>query len=141
MAIEIWHQRKLNWCKTPFTFTTYTLRDSDLIISSGVLTKRKNNVKLYRITDVSTERSLIQRIFGLTTIIVDAMDKSSGGQVRLINIADGERVADMISDYAEQARRAYRVRPTEFVSEGPIGGVDSDIDSGSDLDMNIDYEL
>ena len=33
----IWTQRKRNWCRTPFTFTTYTLTADELATQSGLL--------------------------------------------------------------------------------------------------------
>lgn len=32
----IWTQRKRNWCRTPFTFTTYTLTADELATQSGL---------------------------------------------------------------------------------------------------------
>ena len=33
----LWQQRKRNWCRTPFTFTVYTLTDRELSVKTGIL--------------------------------------------------------------------------------------------------------
>ena len=45
----LWNQRKRNWCRTPFTFTVYTLTDQELSIKTGVLNQKFNLIKLFRI--------------------------------------------------------------------------------------------
>lgn len=85
----IWTQRKRNWCRTPFTFTTYTLTADELATQSGLLHQSFDTVKLFRIVDITISRTLLQRIFGLSTILIDAMDQSTGGKIVLKNIIDG----------------------------------------------------
>ena len=85
----IWTQRKRNWCRTPFTFTTYTLTADELATHSGLLHQSFDTVKLFRIVDITISRTLLQRIFGLSTILIDAMDQSTGGKIVLKNIIDG----------------------------------------------------
>ena len=36
----LWRQRKRNWCRTPFTFTVYTLTDRELSVKTGILNER-----------------------------------------------------------------------------------------------------
>ena len=85
----IWTQRKRNWCRTPFTFTTYTLTADELATQSGLLHQSFDTVKLFRIVDITISRTLLQRIFGLSTILIDAMDQSTGGKIVLKNIIAG----------------------------------------------------
>ena len=33
----IWSQRKRNWCRTPFTFTTYTLTNDEIAVKTVIL--------------------------------------------------------------------------------------------------------
>ena len=64
----LWQQRKRNWCRTPFTFTVYTLTDRELSVKTGILNESFNLIKLFRIVDISVERTFLQRIFGMSTI-------------------------------------------------------------------------
>ena len=93
----IWTQRKRNWCRTPFTFTTYTLTADELATQSGLLHQSFDTVKLFRIVDITISRTLLQRIFGLSTILIDAMDQSTGGKIVLKNIIDGFAVRKELS--------------------------------------------
>ena len=53
----LWRQRKRNWCRTPFTFTVYTLTDRELSVKTGILNERFNLIKLFRIVDISVDAS------------------------------------------------------------------------------------
>ena len=77
----LWQQRKRNWCRTPFTFTVYTLTDRELSVKTGILNESFNLIKLFRIVDISVERTFLQRIFGMSTIVLDTRDQSSGNGV------------------------------------------------------------
>lgn len=55
----LWQQRKRNWCRAPFTFTVYTLTDQELSIKTGMLNENFNLIKLFRIVDISVERTLL----------------------------------------------------------------------------------
>ena len=128
----LWHQRKRNWCRTPFTFTTYTLTDEEMSVKTGVFNQHFNLIKLFRIVDISIERSFVQRLFGMSTLVLATRDQSSGdGDVTLRNIVDGFRVRETIQEAVDAARRANGMTAREF-----IGGVDVDADGdGLDGDM------
>ena len=127
----IWTQRKRNWCRTPFTFTTYTLTADELATQSGLLHQSFDTVKLFRIVDITISRTLLQRIFGLSTILIDAMDQSTGGKIVLKNIIDGFAVRKELQHAVDAARNVNRVSTREFMGtgDGYYGGPD-----GPDLD-------
>ena len=68
----IWSDRKRNWLGLPWTFTVYGLTEDRLFIKTGVLNIHEDEVRLYRILDLSLRRSFWQRIVGLGTIHVDS---------------------------------------------------------------------
>lgn len=93
----LWQQRKRNWCRTPFTFTVYTLTDRELSVKTGILNESFNLIKLFRIVDISVERTFLQRIFGMSTIVLDTRDQSSGnGVVALKNVLNGFEVRKVL---------------------------------------------
>lgn len=47
-------------------------------VKSGFLNQRQDEVRLYRIQDLTVTRSLSQRIFGMGTILVNSSDKTLG---------------------------------------------------------------
>lgn len=119
----LWTQRRRNWCRTPFTFTVYTLTDRELSVQSGVLNQRFNLVKLFRIVDISVERNLLQRLFGMATLVLNTHDSSSAdGVVRLVNIIDGFDVRELLQNAVDESRHANGMTTREFID----GGYDDD---------------
>ena len=55
-----------------------------------------DSIPLYRILDVTVERTLLQRMFGLSTVVVNAYDVSTGGVARLVNVIDGMNVRRLL---------------------------------------------
>ena len=52
----VWQDRKRVWCALPWTFTKYELSREKLIIKSGCFTQHQDEVRLYRILDLSLTR-------------------------------------------------------------------------------------
>lgn len=67
---------------------TYTFTDRRLITRNGIITRRGHDIPLGRISDVSYERDIIDRVLGCGTLIIS--DASTFGQVRLHDIPDVE---------------------------------------------------
>ena len=117
----LWQQRKRNWCRTPFTFTVYTLTDKELSVKTGVLNEKFNLVKLFRIVDISVERTFLQRLSGMSTLVLDTRDQSSGnGVVVLKNIVHGFEVRQVLQDAVDASRSANGMTAREFIG-GPGG--------------------
>lgn len=111
----MWSERKRNWCGTPFTFTTYTLTDDSLIVKTGFLRQKYDTIKLFRITDLTVTRSLLQRIFGLGTIIVEGFDQSTGGHLEIKNIRNVFDAKRLIDHTVDGARSVNRVTSREYM--------------------------
>lgn len=117
----LWHQRKRNWCRTPFTFTVYTLTDQELSIKTGMMNENFNLIKLFRIVDISVERTLLQRMFGMSTLVLDTRDQSSGnGTVALKNVLNGFEVRKVLQEAVDASRRENGMSAREFLG-GPAG--------------------
>lgn len=127
----LWSQRKRNWCRTPFTFTVYTLTDQELSIKTGVLNQKFNLIKLFRIVDISVERTFLQRIFGMSTLVLNTHDSSSGdGMVKLINIIDGFGVREILQGAVDGSRRMNGMTTREFIGGDSFDGAQSGFDGG-----------
>lgn len=112
----LWQQRKRNWCRTPFTFTVYTLTDRELSVKTGILNESFNLIKLFRIVDISVERTFLQRIFGMSTIVLDTRDQSSGnGVVALKNVLNGFEVRKVLQEAVDASRRENGMSAREFL--------------------------
>lgn len=112
----VWQDRKRVWCGLPWTFTKYELSKQKLIIKTGFFTQNQDEVRLYRVLDLSLKRSLLQRIFGLGTIYCHSVDKTMKN-FEIKNIKNSENVKNQLSDLIEEARKENRVSSREFMTE------------------------
>ena len=112
-----WYDRKRLWCGLPWTFTKYGMSDDRLFVEKGLFNVRGMEVRLYRILNISIQRSLIQRIFGLGTIHLDSTDKDLSC-FDIVNIKNSESVMEMISQAVEAERLRNRVASREFMNDG-----------------------
>lgn len=112
----IWQDRK-RWLLfgLPWTFTRYGLTDEKLLIKTGFFTLVNEEVRLYRIMDLSLKQTLMQRMFNLGTITVTSNDKSLG-TFEIKNIKNAEAVKEMLSEKVEGERVKKRVSSREFMT-------------------------
>ena len=110
-----WSDRKRIIFGLPWTFTKYAATDEKLLIRTGVLNVKEEEVRLYRILDLTLKRTLFQRLWGLGTIHVCSADKSTP-EFDILNIKNPEIVKNMLSDMVEEERRKKRVSGREFMS-------------------------
>lgn len=115
----IWKDRKRNWLGLPWTFTKYALTEDRLFVSTGLLKTVENEVRLYRILDLSLTRNLMQRIVGTGTIIVSSADKTLG-EFELKNIKNPAEVKEKLSEIVEKNRDQKRVTSREFMGEDDL---------------------
>ncbi len=113
---KIWRDRKRNWCGLPWTFTIYSFSEDRFFIESGFFTKKEDEVRLYRILDISMQRTLLQRIFGLSTILVNSSDKSLGN-FEIKNIKNGPEIKEQLSELVEKVRTEKRVVGREYMMD------------------------
>lgn len=130
MALDaVWKERKRLWCGLPFTFTQYILLEDRLLVRSGLLNSQEDEVRLYRIKDVSITKSLTQKIFGLGTIHIESSD-SSLGNFELKNIKDSYNKKEQLSQMVEAARTKKNASIREYTgSDGDIEDEDGGIDT------------
>ena len=95
MAEIIWKDRKRIFFGLPWTFTKYSLSEDRLFISTGFFSVKEDEVRLYRIMDVSLERKLWQRMCGLGTIKCCSADKTMG-DFEIKNIKKSREVKEML---------------------------------------------
>lgn len=111
----LWKDRKRSlFFGLPWSFTKYSLTADRLFIETGMLNTTENEVRLYRVMDLSLNRSLIQRIFGLGTILCCSADKTMK-DFEIKNIKNSKEVKEQIADLVEQQRDAKRVSSREFI--------------------------
>lgn len=115
----VWQDRKRIIFGLPWTFTKYMLTDEKLLIESGFLNKNEEEVRLYRIMDVTLRRPLGQRIFGLGTIHCCTADKSTP-EFDIKCIKRAREVKEMLSDMIEKERDEKRIYGREYMSSSDM---------------------
>ena len=73
----------------------YTLTDSKIEISQGLISTHTRNVPLRTIQDVSVSATIFQRMLGFGDLIIDNANES-GGKITLKNINSPKRYADTL---------------------------------------------
>ncbi len=114
MAEFYWKDRKRTLFGLPWSFTRYTMTNEKILIDKGLFTRVEDEIRLYRIIDVSLRRSLMERINGVGTIHCCSADKTSP-EFELRHIKKSRWVKEQLSDLVEEARRANNVKVQEFV--------------------------
>ena len=97
------------WAKSRGTH--YRITDQRVVVESGLLSKRLDQIDLYRIHDYVVERPLGQRMLGTGNLILSTQDRSTPA-VRLYGLS-----TDVVALYerlraateAEKRRRGVRV--------------------------------
>lgn len=112
----LWTGRKRTIFGLPWTFTTYTLTDTCLFIRSGVFTVREEEIRLYRILDVTLRQSFRERLFGLGTIHLCSSDQSSP-EIDIKRIKHPKEVRTLLSDRAEIERSSKLEGMRELMSQ------------------------
>ena len=118
----VWQDRKRTIFGLPWSFTKYSLTKDRFFVEKGLLTKNEDEVRLYRIMDVSMSASLGQRLFGVGTIHCCSADKSMG-DFDIVSVKNPRDVKEMLSEMVEKERVAKRVTNREFMTHD---GMDDD---------------
>ena len=120
MATEyVWKDRKRIIFGLPWSFTVYKLTKEKLLIETGIFSKKQEEIRLYRVMDLTLNRPLGQRLWGLGTVHCCTADKSTP-EFDILRIKNSEQVKDMISDLVEEQRDLKRVSAREFMSEDDV---------------------
>ncbi len=124
----IWSDRKRWLFGLPWSFTRYRLYDDKFVIDTGFFTRREDEIRLYRILDISLNRTFGERLFGLGTIHCCTGDKTSP-EFDIKRIKNSRELKDILSDMIEEEREKRRVGTREFI-DGEDDGFD-DISDGN----------
>lgn len=114
MAV-MWKDRKRTLFGLPWSFTRYSCTEEKLIIDVGFFNRREEEIRLYRVLDLTLKRSLLQRMFGVGTIHCCSADKSTP-EFDIKNVKKPVDVKNLISDLVEEERSRKRVSGREFMA-------------------------
>jgi uncharacterized membrane protein YdbT with pleckstrin-like domain len=110
----IWQDRKRPIFGLPLSFTKYKLTNEKIIIESGLLSITQEEIRLYRIMDVTVRCSLWQRLFKVGTIHCCSADKSTP-EFDIKDVKNPIQVKDLISKSVEEERNRKKIASREFM--------------------------
>ena len=115
----VWYDRKRTFLGLPLSFTKYYVYNEKLVVETGFFSLREEEIRLYRIMDITLRRSLVQRMFGLGTIHICSADKTTP-EIDIKNVKKPRDTKEMLSSLVEEARSSKRISSHEYM------GVDLD---------------
>lgn len=113
----IWKDRKRH-LGLPLSFTRYALSEDRLFLSVGFFSIKDEEILLYRIRDISTSRSLWQRMFGVGSITVVSSDKTAP-TLLLKNVKNPLDVKELLHRQVEEVKIRRRIRVGEIMTDVP----------------------
>lgn len=124
----LWKDRK-RFLGMPLSFTRYALTDDRLFLSVGFFSVKDEEILLYRIRDISTKRTLWQKLLGVGTVTVVSSDKTMP-TLEIKNIKDPIFFKELLHKQVEEMKIQRRVRLGEIMTD----------DDGCDCDCDEDID-
>ena len=122
----VWKDRKRWLFGLPWSFTRYRLYEDKFVIDTGFFSRKEDEIRLYRIMDITLNRSFGERLFSLGTIHCCSGDKTAP-EFDIKHIKNPREIKEILSDMVEEEREKRRVGTREYI--------DADADS-EDLDLH-----
>ena len=114
MSNIIWKDRKRTLFGLPLSFTKYTLTYEKLVIDTGFLARKQEEVRLYRMTDFAVEQTIFNRFFNIGKIKISSSDNTQGEFI-LSGVKKPYLIKDLLSDCVEKEREKKGIVTNEFL--------------------------
>lgn len=98
----------------PWTFTKYTIKPAFITLNQGFFNSMEDDCYMYKIQDVKMNRSLLEKIFGLSTIVCYSGDVTNP-ELILKHIRHGQEIKNYILKTSEEARIKRRTIHTQDI--------------------------
>ena len=121
-------RKRLLFFGLPWTFTKYTLSASLLTIDRGFLNTVQDDCYMYKIQDVKLNKSLLERLFKLATIVCYTGDVTHP-EIRLEHIKNPDAIKAYILKTSEEARLKRRTLNTMNIDAHNCDAHDDVIDN------------
>lgn len=108
---EYIEKKRLLFLGLPWTFTKYEIKEDMITIDTGFLNKVENDCYMYKVQDVQLRTTLLERIFGLGTVVCYTGDNTSP-TLQLEHIKNAKEIKGFILEASEEARLKRRVLTT-----------------------------
>ena len=107
----------------PWTFTKYLLKDEILTTQTGFFTTLINDCYMYKIVDVQLERSLMEKMVGLGTVVCYTSD-TTDKVLKITHVRHAEQIKNFILEKSEKMRMKRRTLTTMSLNSDAADGVD-----------------
>lgn len=125
IIMEYIERKRLLFFGLPWTFTKYTIQEEYIVVNTGLFKTYENDCYMYKVQDVELQVSLLERIFGLGTVICFTGD-TTHPNLQLIHIKHSKEIKDYILRTSEEARRKRRTLNTLDIGSGMRDGMLTD---------------
>lgn len=115
-------RKRLLFFGLPWTFTKYTVTPGLLTTNRGLFNTVEDDCYMYKIQDVKLTATLIERIFGLATLICYTGDVTDP-ELQLVHIKNAKEIKSYLLNASEAARLKRRTMSTIDIS---ARGADAD---------------
>lgn len=134
----LWMDRKrVTVFALPWSFTKYELTPSRLVISTGLINQKEDEIRLYRIKDISYSQTIWERMGNVGTIHVISTD-ATVPEFYLRHVKNARKVKDVLSQAIEVSRRKNGVRTSELMTGAAGTTSEGDEALGPDLAPDLD---
>ncbi|MCR5591264.1 MAG: PH domain-containing protein [Lachnospiraceae bacterium] len=107
----------------PWTFTKYLLKDEILTTQKGFFNTVINDCYMYKIVDVQLERSLLEKVAGLGTVVCYTSD-TTDKVLKITHVKHAEQIKNFILEKSEKMRMKRRTLTTMSLNSDAADGVD-----------------
>lgn len=112
--VKFKERKRLLFFGLPWTFTRYTITDELLTVNEGFFTVQENDCYMYKIQDVKMTVTLMERIFGLGSIVCYTGDATSP-ELKLIHVKHAKEIKSYLLKASETARIKRRTLHTQDI--------------------------
>ncbi len=123
----VWHDRKRH-LGLPLSFTVYYLSDDRLFWETGFFTTKIESLLLYRVRDITLQRTLWQKLFKVGTVKIISSDKTDP-VLEIKNIKNSAQIAELLYTSVEEMKLNRRMRVSELVTDIDEDELLDDMDS------------
>jgi len=106
------------WTRITYDRFTYELSDNDLVVREGVLTRKSSAIPYEKIQDISSERTVFERVLGLATVEIETAGvHHSRSDITIPGIVDKDALISEILSIVELKKVKSAPEPGKPTSE------------------------